>query len=179
MQHSEPWENSVQFLHSSCGHIAAQSIEQDVRAEAVLGDSWKTKCLVVIVDDWRVQKPELYETMAVLGVRAAKLTVDLEPMFHFINGLLESGHHNVTFCWWNTDNAVAVGEVERTGDWPGFVGGAPGCGCTLPNRYIWLDTFSIPQQNTSQKTLAVISLNTYPVRPMLRSLSRMIRSTKT
>ena len=90
-------------MHSSCGHIAAQSIEQDVRAEAVLGDSWKTKCLVVIVDDWRVQKPELYETMAVLGVRAAKLTVDLEPMFHFINGLLESVQHNVTFWWWSTD----------------------------------------------------------------------------
>ena len=29
-----------------------------------------------------------------------------------------------------TDIAVAVGEVEWTGDWPGFVGGAPGCGCT-------------------------------------------------
>ena len=26
--------------------------------------------------------------------------------------------------------AVAVGDVEWTGDWPGFVGGAPGCGCT-------------------------------------------------
>ena len=64
MQHSEPWESSVQFLHSSCGHIAAQSIEQDVRAEAVLGDSWKTKCLVVIVDDWRVQKPELYQWLS-------------------------------------------------------------------------------------------------------------------
>ena len=26
--------------------------------------------------------------------------------------------------------AIAIGEVEWTGDWPGFVGGAPGCGCT-------------------------------------------------
>ena len=63
----------------------------------------KRQCVVVIDDDWSVPKPELYEAMAVLGVSAAKLTVDLEPMFHLINGLLESGHHNVTFCWWSTD----------------------------------------------------------------------------
>ena len=31
-------------------------------------------------------------------------------------------------CDWEI--AVAVGKVEWTGDWPGFVGGAPGCGCT-------------------------------------------------
>ena len=74
-----------------------------VEAEAMLGDSWKTQCLVVIEDDWSVPKPELYEAMAVLGVSAAKLTVDLEPMFHLINGLLESGQHIVTFCWCSTD----------------------------------------------------------------------------
>ena len=49
----------------------------------------------------------------------------------------------------------------------------------IEGMYICLDILSIPQQNTSQKTLAVKSLNTYPVGPMLRSLSRMIRSTKT
>ena len=46
----------------------------------------------------------------------------------------------------------------------------------IEGMYIRLDILSIPQQNTSQKTLAVDSLNTYPVRPMLRSLSRMIRT---
>ena len=49
----------------------------------------------------------------------------------------------------------------------------------IEGMYICLEILSIPQQNTSQKTLAVNSLNTYPVGPMLRSLSRMIRSTKT
>ena len=39
----------------------------------------------------------------------------------------------------------------------------------IEGMYIRLDILSIPQQNTSQKTLAVDSLNTYPVRPMLRS----------
>ena len=58
---------------------------------------------MVIDDDWKVPKPDLYEAMAVLGVMAAKLTVGLAPMFHLINGLLESGRHNVTFCWWSTD----------------------------------------------------------------------------
>ena len=52
---------------------------------------------MVIDDDWKVPKPDLYEAMAVLGVMAAKLTVGLEPMFHLINGLLKSGHRNVTF----------------------------------------------------------------------------------
>ena len=69
----------------------------------MLGDSWKTQCFVVIDYDLSFPKPELYEAMAVLGVMAAKLTVGLEPMFHLINGLLESGHRNVTFCWWSTD----------------------------------------------------------------------------
>ena len=49
----------------------------------------------------------------------------------------------------------------------------------IERMYIRLAILSIPQQNTSQKTFAVNSLNTYPVGPMLRSLSRMIRSTKT
>ena len=66
-------------------------------AEAVLGDRCKTQCFVVIDDDWNVPKPELYEAMAVLGVMAAKLTLGLGPKFHLINGLLKSGHHNVTF----------------------------------------------------------------------------------
>ena len=35
-----------------------------------------------------------------------------------------------------TEIAVAVGEVEWTGDWPDFVGGAPGCGCTVLNQFI-------------------------------------------
>ena len=39
----------------------------------------------------------------------------------------------------------------------------------IEGMYIRLDTLSIPQQNTSHKTLAVDSLSTYPVRPMLRS----------
>ena len=57
----------------------------------------------MIDDDWKVPKPDLYEAMAVLGVMAAKLTVGLAPMCHLINGLLESGRHNVAFCWWSTD----------------------------------------------------------------------------
>ena len=58
---------------------------------------------MVIDDDWKVPKPDLYEAMAVLGVMAAKLTVGLELMFHLINGLLKSDHHHVTFWWWGTD----------------------------------------------------------------------------
>ena len=49
----------------------------------------------------------------------------------------------------------------------------------IQGMYIWFDILNIPQQNMSQKTLTVNSLNTYPVKPMLRSLSRMIRSMKT
>ena len=37
---------------------------------------------------------------------------------------------------YETEIAVAVGEVEWTGDWPDFVGGAPGCGCTVLNQFI-------------------------------------------
>ena len=69
----------------------------------MLGDSCKTQCFVVIDDDWRVPKPDLYEAMAALSVMAAKLTVGLELMFHLINGLLKSDHHHVTFWWWGTD----------------------------------------------------------------------------
>ena len=69
----------------------------------MLSDSWKTQCFLVIDDDWSVPKPELYDAMAVLGVMAAKLPLGLAPMFHLSNGLLESGRHNVTFCWWSTD----------------------------------------------------------------------------
>ena len=69
----------------------------------MLDDSCKTQCFVVIDDDWKVPKTDLYETMAALSVMAAKLTVGLEPMFHLIAGLRESGRHNVRFCWWSTD----------------------------------------------------------------------------
>ena len=49
----------------------------------------------------------------------------------------------------------------------------------IEGMYIWLDILSIPQQNTSKKTLAVSSLNTYPIGLMLRPLTLMIRNTKT
>ena len=80
---------------------------------AELGDSWKTQCFAVIDDDWGYMKPELYEAMAVLGFRAAKLTVGYDPMSDIVNGLHESGHHNVTFCWWSSDTTFLANQPVR------------------------------------------------------------------
>ena len=67
---------------------------------------------------------------------------------------------------YETEIAVAVGEVEWTGDWPGFVGGAPGCGCTptrmcltiaaylRPTTSWWDSTFGATQTRKAGRRVA-------------------------
>ena len=67
---------------------------------------------------------------------------------------------------YETEIAVAVGEVEWTGDWPSFVGGAPGCGCTptrmcltiaaylRPTTSWWDSTFGATQTSKAGRRVA-------------------------